>query len=292
MNHTTTDTERAHIEEAIQRQRNELATLRITGSPVEVGQALVGLAELHGMLEDHAASRQAYEEALGFFQKENNKPGQAQALFGLGVSRANFEDHKGAIELIAKAALLFNESKDRDNEALCRACIGESLRAMGQTKGAEEKYQEALIIFRQSKQHQDRVASLLLDLGDMRMESGDFEAARTRFLEALSILEKGEDPEPLALCHLLLGEAEGLLKNHEAARPHLLQAAELYSQLHDHVYESRARWDLGLACYFLKDWPASREQFEAVVPLFEEQGRHDEVGKVKNILAHFEASGV
>ncbi|XXF80398.1 tetratricopeptide repeat protein [Myxococcaceae bacterium GXIMD 01537] len=287
-----TDTERAHIEQALQKKRNALATLRITGSPAEVGQDLVGLAELHGLLEDHAASRQAYEEALGLFQTAGNKTGQAQALFGLGVSRANFEDHKGAIELIAKAALLYNEAKDRENEALCRACIGESLRALGQSKGAEEKYQEALIIFRQSRHQEARVASLLLDIGDIRMESGDFETARGRFVEALALLEKSEETEPLALCHLLLGEAEGLLKNHEAARPHLLEAAEAYAQLHDHVYESRARWDLGLACYFLKDWPAARVQFEAVVPLFEEQGRHDEVAKVKNILAHFEASGV
>lgn len=291
MNHPT-DTERSHIEEALQKQRNALAALRLTGSPAEVGHGLISLAELHGMLEDHAGSRQAYEEALGLFQTAGNKAGQAQALFGLGVSRAHFEDHKGAIEYIAKAAMLFNEVKDKEGEALSRAAIGESLRSLGQSKGAEEKYQEALILFRQSKHHQDRVASLLLDIGDLRMEAGDFETARGRFVEALSILEKSEDPEPLALCHLLLGEAEGLLKNHEGARPHLLQAAELYEQLHDHVYESRARWDLGLACYFTKDWPASRKQFEAVVPLFEEQGRHDEVAKVKNILAHFEASGV
>jgi tetratricopeptide (TPR) repeat protein len=287
-----TDTERAHIEDAIQRQRNQLATLRITGSPAEVAHGLVNLAELHGMLEDHAASRQAYEEALSLFQTAGNKSGQAQALFGLGVSKANFEDHPGAIEYIAKAALLFNEAKDRQGEALCRAAIGESLRSMGEPKGAEEKYQEALIIFRQYREHQGRVASLLMDIGDIRMEAGDFEAARGRFLEALSILEQGEEPEPLALCHLLLGEAEGFLKNHEGARPHLLQAVELYAQLHDHVYEARARWDLGLACYFMKDWPAARAQFEAVLPLYEEHGRMNEVAKVKNILAHFEASGV
>ena len=53
------------------------------------------------------------------------------------------------------------------------------------------------------------------------MEAGEYEAARKRFSEALPLLEKEGDPEPLALCRLLLGEAEGLLGNHDSARPHL-----------------------------------------------------------------------
>ena len=42
----------------------------------------------------------------------------------------------------------------------------------------------------------------------------------------------------------------------------------LVSDLHDHLYEARARWDLGLACYHAQDWVAAREQFEAVLPLY------------------------
>ena len=80
--------------------------------------------------------------------------------------------------------------------------------------------------------------------------------------------------------------------NHEAARPHLLEAVELYAQLHDHAFEARARWDLALACYHSKDFPAARVQFEAVLPLYEEQGRTEEAAKVRNVLAHFSASGV
>jgi hypothetical protein len=49
---------------------------------------------------------------------------------------------------------------------------------------------------------------------------------------------------------------------------------------------------LGLACYHSKDFPAARVQFEAVLPLYEEQGRTDEAAKVRNVLAHFTASGV
>ncbi|HEY0094056.1 MAG TPA: tetratricopeptide repeat protein, partial [Archangium sp.] len=131
-----TDSERAHIQEALQTQRNALAVSRITGDPGEIGRGLVHLAELHGMLEEHAESRRHYEEALGYFQTAGDKHGQAQVYFGLGVARANFEDHKGAIEHIATATFLFNELKDQENEALCRAAIGESLRSLGQAKAA------------------------------------------------------------------------------------------------------------------------------------------------------------
>jgi hypothetical protein len=48
---------------------------------------------------------------------------------------------------------------------------------------------------------------------------------------------------------------------------------------------------LGLSCYYLQDWPAARAQFEAVLPLYEEQGRADEAAKVRNVLAHFAARG-
>lgn len=281
------DTERTHIEATLQKQRDSLAALRFTGSPEEVGRGLIQLAELHGLLEDHAASRKHYEEALALFKTARNKQGQAQALYGLGVSRAQFEDHKGSIEWMAQAAALYNDVKDKEGEALCRACIGESLRALGHRDGAEEKYQEALILFRQTR-NTERVAALLMDVGDIRMEAGDYKRARERFLEALTILEKRTDEqEPLALCQLLLGEAEGLLGNHEAARPHLLEAVELYAQLHDHVFEARARWDLGIACFQAKDLEAAREQFETVLPLYQEQGRAEEAEKVRKVLAHF-----
>ncbi len=285
------DTERAHILQALQQQRNALATTRITGDPGETGQGLVRLAELHGLLEEHAESRRHYEEALGFFQAAKDKHGQAEAHFGLGVVRAHFEDHKAAIEHIAQATFLFNELKDQENEALCRAAIGESLRALGQSKGAEEKYQEALLLYRQAK-NGPRIAQLLLDIGDIRMEAGEYEAARKRFAEALPLLEQEGEVETLALCQLLLGEAEGLLGNHEKARPHLSAAAELYGQVHDHAYESRARWDLSIACTFLQDWKGARAEIEAVIPLFEDQGRQDDVLKARKVLAHFDSRGV
>ncbi|MFL5357891.1 tetratricopeptide repeat protein [Archangium sp.] len=285
------DTERAHILEALQHQRTSLATTRITGEPGEIGRGLVHLAELHGMLEEHAESRRHYEEALGFFQTAKDKHGQSQVYFGLGVSRAHFEDHRGAIEHIARAAMLFNELKDQENEALCRAAIGESLRSLGQAKAAEEKYQEALLLYRQSK-NGPRIAQLLLDIGDIRMEAGEYEAARKRFAEALPLLEKEGEPEPLALCRLLLGEAEGLLGNHNAARPFLQAAADMYADLHDHVYESRARWDLSIAYTFAQEWKLARAELEAVIPLFEEQGRSDDVAKARKVLAHFDARGV
>ncbi|WNG28512.1 tetratricopeptide repeat protein [Cystobacter fuscus] len=291
MNHH--DTERAHILQAIQEQRNALAVTRITGDPAETGRGLVHLAELHGMLEEHAESRRHYEEALGFFQTAGDKEGQAQVLFGLGVARAHFGDHRGAVEHIAQATLIFNGLKDQENEALCRAAIGESLRAIGQPKGAEEKFQEALLLYRQAK-NGPRVARLLLDIGDIRMEAGEYEAARKRFAESLQVLRKEPeiDMEALALCELLLGEAEGLLGNHEAARPHLQQAAELYSQLHDHAYESRARWDLSIACTFMQDWKGARAELETVIPLFEHQGRGEDVAKARKVLAHFDSRGV
>ena len=165
------------------------------------------------------------------------------------------------------------------------------MRSLGQPKAAEEKYQEALLLYRQAK-NAPRVARLLLDIGDIRMEAGEYEAARKRFAEALQHLAHEEELEPRALCRLLLGEAEGLLGNHDAARLHLREAAELYSQLHDHAYESRARWDLSIACTFLQDWKEAREQLDAVIPLFEHQGRAEDVARARSVLAHFAARGV
>src|SRR6218665_2716110 len=94
------DTERAHILEAIQQQRNALAVTRITSDPGEIGKGLLQLAELHGMLEDQPESRRHYEEALGFFQSAADKDGQAQVLFGLGVARAPFKHHPAPINHI------------------------------------------------------------------------------------------------------------------------------------------------------------------------------------------------
>jgi tetratricopeptide (TPR) repeat protein len=279
------DGEREHLLEALQRQRSALATLRITGTPSEVGEGLVRLAELHGQLDEHAESRERFQEALAQFGAAQDTLGEARAHFGLGVAAANQEEHRASVEHMARAAYLYNQRKDSRGEALCRACIGESLRALGHSDGAAEKYQEALILFRQLKDS-ERVAALLIDLGDLKMEAGDFRAARKRFEEALPLASSAGEAGQVALCQLLIGECEGLMKNHAEARPHLMAAAEGFRRVGDPVYEARARWDASLASYFLGDVAGARAQLETTLPLYEAHGTPEQVEKAKTVLAH------
>ena len=41
-----------------------------------------------------------------------------------------------------------------------------------------------------------------------------------------------------------------------------------------------------------REWRKRREELEAVIPLFEEQGRPDDVMRARKVLAHFDSRGV
>ena len=278
----------------LQKQRDALATLRFTGSPTEVGQGLIQLAELHGLLEDHAASREHYEEALGLFKTARNKPGQAQALFGLGVVDAPTSRTTRAP---SSAWPRPRPSSTRRRTRRARRSAGPASASpcarWAQAEGAEEKYQEALILFRQTRNTQ-RVARLLMDIGDIRMEARGLRA-RPRALPGgrCTLLEKGEErgaAGALPAAAGRVGGAAGQPRGRAAAPAPGGGAVRAACTITSSRPAPGGTW----ACLLPPAGPAPRRatQFEAVLPLYEEQGRADEAAKVRNVLAHFTARGV
>lgn len=273
---------REHLRAQLQHQKNELFSLRMGGDAGTIADALLHLARLHGVLDEHTAARSAYEEALETFQKQKNLPAEAECLRGIGVVCAHLADVRGALVNLSNAAGAYKEAADMSGEALCHAAAAEVLRAAGDFEQAEAGLLSALELFRKVHAH-EKEARILQDLGDVRMERGLFKEAREAYLAALPLIrEVGGELLPRGLLHL--SEAEGFCKNHDAARDAALEASDIYAALGDAANEARARWDLGMALFFTKDFAESQRAFQRTVQLFEALGDQEGVTRARGAL--------
>lgn len=275
------------LQAQLQAQKDALFSMRLADDTQGVADGLLNLARLQGILEQHKDARVSYEEAVQLFRKQKNATAEAECLRGIGVVCAHLADVRGALVHLSEAAGIYKEEKDVPGEALCHAAAAEVVRATGDLEQAEAGMSAALELFRQVHDH-PREAALLLDIGDIRMERGKYAEARESYREALPIA-RDQKGELLARCLLLLGEAEGFSKNHAEARTCSREAAELFHRAGDAANEARARWDQGMALFFLGQHVEATGVFERTRELFEALGDSDGLIRVRNVLASLAA---
>lgn len=278
------DVPRERVLERLQQQKNEVAGLRFRQEDAGLPDALLVLAKLHGLADEHASARAAYEEAIRLYRTGRNRKGQAECLHGLAAAFANDGNARDALLALDEAAGLYRQEKDAAGEGACHAAAAELLRSLGDSAQAEVGFQHALELFRKAHDH-GREAGVLVDLGDLRMAAGDYAAARALFEEALPLAHEKGEREQVALCALLLGEAAGLQGDHAAAREPLALAAAAYEGLQDVAYAARAHWDLGLAHFFVGELPLALSRLESARAHYVQMGHGEDVARADKAIA-------
>ena len=61
----------AELQELLQEQKSRIARMRFRQEEDLLGEQLIALAQLHGMLEEHAAAAATYAEAMPFLKKQS-----------------------------------------------------------------------------------------------------------------------------------------------------------------------------------------------------------------------------
>lgn len=272
------------LQEQLEEQLSRVARLRFRQDETLLPEQLLALAQLHGMAEQHALAKKAYEEAQPLLRKRGLISEQAEAILGQAVATLHEGDAKEALLLLNDALVVYREAKDVVGEGGCHAAAAEICRGLGDDEAARDGFLAALEHFRKGHAH-GREARILMDLGDLEMVAGRYAEARAYFEESLPIAEEHLDAEQVAQCALLLGEAAGLQGDHVRARSALERALPHYAQHGPAPLHARAAWDLGLSLYYLGALDAAEASLRIAQTRYHEAGHVDEVTRCDQAIA-------
>jgi tetratricopeptide (TPR) repeat protein len=138
------------------------------------------------------------EQALGLYEDIGHQAGRAAALNIIGWCHALLGDYPRARAICRQALDLNRELGDRHGEAHSWDSVGYAEHHLGRPAEATAHYQRALGLFTELGDSFDQ-AEVLTHLGDTHHASGEIEAARTRWREAMVILDGLHHPDAAKL---------------------------------------------------------------------------------------------
>jgi tetratricopeptide (TPR) repeat protein len=160
-----------------------------------VGQARAhhNLAILWGRW-GHPDKAVAYgNQARALFRAAGDSRGEASALNGIGWHEASLGDYPQALAHCERALAILEQVGDRDGQASTWDSLGYIRHHLGHTTLAVECYQRSLDLFRDlGDRHTE--AEALTRLGDAHWDSGQPDAARAAWSQALRILTELDHP--------------------------------------------------------------------------------------------------
>ncbi len=246
-----------------------LASFQESGCWQGQAQALLMQAQAARNLGQMEEARNLYQRAGQFYQRIDSKPGLAQVALGLGdVERLRGERPASAMVHYDNAQRLFHMVGDRLGEASVRRARAQLLMS-SDAEAAREQYQATLGLL--GEYDIVEKAHVLLGLGDLDSQAGNYETARQNlmlarelyqraglrlgwahsmrkmghldlergqldtarqhFEFALELYEQLQDGWGLGKTHLALGALEQQLQNHDEAARHFMAAEEIYRRV-------------------------------------------------------------
>ncbi|HEX4725505.1 MAG TPA: tetratricopeptide repeat protein [Pseudonocardiaceae bacterium] len=157
------------------------------GGLAAVGTSLAWVFERQGR---YAEAQAAAERALHWHRILGDLTGQASALNMIGWYHAQLGDYRQALADCQEAVALYRKLGQRDGEANTLDSMGYIEHQLGQHQEAIAHYTTTLALRRELVGHRFGSARTLLKLGDTLLASGDEDAARTAYRDALSIFEE------------------------------------------------------------------------------------------------------
>jgi tetratricopeptide (TPR) repeat protein len=157
------------------------------GDPVAQGRVHHGLTELYDRLDDHVLALHHAERALTLYRSANDRAGEARALNAAGWCHGKLGAHERAVASCEQALMLFEEIGDRVGAAETWDSLGLSLHHLGRYAEAADCFRRSIRMCREMGDVY-HVADVLIRLGDTYTATGDPEAARSAWSEALEVL--------------------------------------------------------------------------------------------------------
>ncbi|MEU6409466.1 BTAD domain-containing putative transcriptional regulator [Microbispora sp. NPDC046933] len=133
-------------DEALSSAREQLRIAREIGAAVGERHALMCVGSAQLGLGDVAAARAAYTEMGVLAEEAGDVMHRADALMGMAEVHLMQDDHRSVAELYERALVLMRESRFRGMEPRCLGRLGQAERLMGRFDRAREYLRETLAV--------------------------------------------------------------------------------------------------------------------------------------------------
>jgi tetratricopeptide (TPR) repeat protein len=216
---------RAHYSEG---HKDEVLKLleRLRGTPAE-GKVLILAGDMEREPADRERAKARYERALKLAQAAGDHRDTAQAAYRLFYKAWEETDNRRAVRFALTAFQEAEEARDSDMQVRAATALYSALLGVGDLQGAGRALDRAMEL------HGDKedasLATMLLNLGNLRLEEGRIALARDAFNRALKVGGEGQNARFYRSVHFNLVEASLALGDLAAAERNLT-AAERHAE--------------------------------------------------------------
>lgn len=237
------------------------------------------LGRLHarqGRLEE---AEEAFKKSLEITRERYGAghPFMASSLENIGSIRGQMGDYQGCREMLTQALELrrITLGDEHPDNAISLVNLANADRHLGDHAQAQEKLEEALNLIHRAQPGTGNESDILLRLGEVKLEQGNFEGAVESYRAAVELVRKLEGPSAFSVARHCAGLGRSLLEAGaiDEARTYLAEAVDLLSDA-DPADPFLAMFRLTWAASFPEGAPAAeRPAIEAAAKIATEERR-------------------
>ncbi len=250
MTHDIYDLAEQHIQLALDATANATET-SVLGEDMTWGT----LGRLHARQGRLKEAEDAFKKSLDITRTRYGAghPFMASSLENIGAIRGEIGDYEGCREVLTQALELrrITLGDSHPDNAISLVNLANADRHLGDHAQAQEKLEEALSLIHRTQPGTGNESDLLMRLGEVKREQGDFEGAVESSRAAVDLVRELEGPSPFSIARHLAEFGRSSLEagDFKDARTHLAEAIELLSDAEpDDPF--RARFRLAWAATF------------------------------------------
>ncbi|MEO0473500.1 MAG: tetratricopeptide repeat protein, partial [Bacteroidota bacterium] len=224
---TDPDAATAHVREAMRLARS-------LNNEAEIGKSFKIMCILHWYASDMKACRTKLDSALMYFQRINDRKGEADVINNLALSYHVSGDLGQAGILYQKTLDIRKEIQDREGMISNHNNLGVLFFDLGMYPDALASYQEALALMQQTGD-QSKLGNAYLNIGNIHFKQKSHEEAMKAFQKALDVFEQDQDLRSMADAYVNMGQVADALGKPDEAEQHYRMSLRFFEEVEDQL---------------------------------------------------------
>jgi tetratricopeptide (TPR) repeat protein len=216
--------------DALQYLEKHIRYCQMSGDSTQLANSLYQIAVVHMYQGNYEKSIGIYYQAIGLYEKKENKYGLAISYMGLGNLLTHMHRYDDAIKTYGISLALLNGLRADLYVKMNKLRV---LINMGNAYAALKQYTKARLFYSQSLPISNVLGSrrtestALSSIGDVLNSLQQHDSALVYHLKALSIREQTRQKEKIILSLIQVGETYLLLKDYPTARYYLMKSLSM-----------------------------------------------------------------
>ncbi len=245
---------------------------------------VIDLLHLLGQREEERIALEASEQI--------NDREAADVALAWGQYYEHISDYEQATIYLQQAYEMYHKKRYRPGEITTILRLGQTSRYRGDYAAAQRWYSQGLQSLAQraarSPESQEAQIRLLIGLGTVYRQQGDFLGARARYMQALGLATKTNNPVSKAIVLNSLGSIAYYQRSFIEAQKFYEQALTLHRTIGNRPQEGTLLYNLAMTFQELSEYDRAREYVLAALTIQQSHGNRWEEANIWNMLGTLE----